>query len=183
MTRPWETVQERLVLDGAPWLRVWEETVRLPSGRTISPFYRYRKSDFCSIFATTERDEVIVEERYRHGPRAVTLDLPAGYIDDGEAPLAAGARELLEETGYEARAWRSLGHCVADGNSGGSTCHILLATGARRVGEPREDDTEEAEILLLSRGEVRDALESSRFLTLAAQATAARGLLATEGPR
>ena len=34
------------------------------------------------------------------------LELPAGRIDPGESALAAGKRELLEETGYTARRWK-----------------------------------------------------------------------------
>ena len=33
------------------------------------------------------------------------LELPAGRIDPGENALAAGKRELLEETGYTAKKW------------------------------------------------------------------------------
>ena len=33
------------------------------------------------------------------------LELPAGRIDPGEDALAAGKRELLEETGYTAKRW------------------------------------------------------------------------------
>ena len=179
MTRPWETIEEKLLVDGAPWLRVWEDTVRLPSGRILHPFYRYRKSDFASVFCVTDEGHVLVQRRYRHGPRVVTFDLPAGYVDDGEAPEAAAARELMEETGFEARHWRALGAFTTDGNAGGSRCHMFLATGARKVAEPREDDTEEAELLILPRAEVRRALDAGGFATLAAAATVARGLLET----
>lgn len=183
MTRPWETVAKRLVLDGAPWLRVWEETVRLPSGRTLAPFYRYRKSDFCCIFAVADDARVLLQRRYRHGPRAVTLDVPAGFVDEGETPLDAAKRELMEETGHEAAAWRALGQPFTDGNSGGGQAHMFLATGARRVGEPREDDTEEAELVHLTEAELRRALDAGGFATLAAVATVSRGLLAWETTR
>lgn len=177
MTRAWDVVASRVVLDGAPWLRVWEETVRLPSGRELKPFYRYQKPDFASVFALTPEGKVLVERRYRHGPRAVTLDLPAGYVDPGEEPLAAAKRELREETGHEAGAWTHLGTYTVDGNSGGSRCHAYLARGARRVAAPVEDDTEEMELLHLAPAEVRAALASGAFATLTPAAVAARALL------
>ena len=179
--RAWETVSSRLVLDGSPWLRVWEERVRLPSGRVIEPFYRYRKNDFASVFATDGEGRVLVERRYRHGPQAFTLDMPAGYIEPGEAPEAAARRELLEETGYEAARWSGLGSVTVDGNSGGARCHLFLARDARRVAEPAEDDTEEAEVLLVEPRELRARLDAGEFLTLVGSSCAARGLLAIEG--
>jgi ADP-ribose pyrophosphatase len=178
MTRPWETVESRLVLDGSPWLRVWAETVRLPSGRILRPFYRYKKSDYVALFVLDETGHVLLQRRYRHGPRAITLDVPAGYIEEGEDALAAAARELREETGCEADTFASLGSFHTDGNGGGSVCHMFLGRGARVVGEPEEDDTEEAEILRMPVADVRAALEEGAFRTLAGAATIARGLLA-----
>lgn len=177
----WEVVDSRLVLDGSPWIRVWEERIRLPSGREITPFFRYEKSDFATIFATDAAGDVIVERRYRHGPRTVTLDLPAGYLEPGEEPLAAAQRELREETGYEASAWHAFGSVHTDGNSGGSRCHFFLATGAKRVSDPAEDDTEESEILLMPPDALRAALDSGAFATMVATACAARGLLHLAG--
>lgn len=182
MTRPWEVLEERLVLDGGRWIRVWEETVRLPSGRTLAPFYRYQKTDFCSIFAQTTDGRIVAARRYRHGPRAVTLDLPAGYIDRGEDALSAAKRELMEETGHEAPGWTPLGVLTTDGNGGGSRCHVFLATGARKLAEPREDDTEESDLLLMTPAELRHALETGAFQTLVGFATASRGLLAMGSP-
>lgn len=165
------------MLDGAPWMRVWAETVRLPSGRLLQPFYRYQKSDFVSMFVLDAEGHVLVARRYRHGPRTVTLDIPAGYIEPGEDPLTAAARELREETGYEADTFNDMGVFTTDGNGGGSRCHMFLARGARRVAQPQEDDTEEAELLLLPIATVREELEQGGFATLAAAATVSRGLL------
>ena len=178
MVEPWETVDSKLVLDGTPWLRVWSETVRLPSGRTLAPFYRYQRPDFATIFALDETNHVLVERRYRHGPRKLTLDVPAGFVEDREEALAAAARELKEETGYEADTWNALGRFTTDGNGAGSTCHVYLARGARKVAEPMKDETEEAEIVRMPIADVRAALEAGEFATLAAAATVSMGLLA-----
>jgi ADP-ribose pyrophosphatase len=180
MPTPWETVGSELVLDGSPWLKVWAESVRLPSGRVIKPFFRYQKPDFATIFALDETGHVIVERRYRHGPRRLTLDVPAGYVEPGEDALAAAARELVEETGYEADTWTALGTFTADGNGGGSLCHVFLARGARKIREPIEDETEQADVLTMAIADVRMELENGGFATLAAAATVARGLLAIQ---
>ena len=48
---------------------------------------------------------VLLERQYRYAAQDYMLELPAGRIDPGEDSLAAGKRELLEETGYTARKW------------------------------------------------------------------------------
>jgi len=48
---------------------------------------------------------VLLERQYRYAAQEYMLELPAGRIDPGEDSLAAGKRELLEETGYTARKW------------------------------------------------------------------------------
>jgi ADP-ribose pyrophosphatase len=47
--------------------------------------------------------------QYRPVVEAYTLELPSGHVDPGETPEAAVRRELVEETGYEARRLELLG--------------------------------------------------------------------------
>jgi ADP-ribose pyrophosphatase len=77
-----------------PWFRVERATER------GEPYYLFHGSDAVIIFAITVDQRVILVRQYRPARGHVTLELPAGGIEKGEAPEAAAIRELREETGY-----------------------------------------------------------------------------------
>ncbi len=60
------------------------------------------------MMAVDKKDRVLLVRQYRLPARAKMWELPAGRIDEGEKPLAAAKRELLEETGYTAKRWKKL---------------------------------------------------------------------------
>ncbi len=62
-----------------------------------------------SILAITSEGQIIVTEEYRHPTGRILLGCPGGYIDPGEDPAEAAKRELLEETGYQARSFTVMG--------------------------------------------------------------------------
>jgi ADP-ribose diphosphatase len=61
---------------------------------------------FC--VAVTDDGDLVFVRQYRHPVRDWTIEVPAGSVADGETPLEAARRELLEETGGVARDWRHL---------------------------------------------------------------------------
>lgn len=76
-------------------------TVELPNGRIA---YRdvIRKSGASVIVPLTDDGHVIMVKQYRKPVEEVSLEIPAGKMDDGEDPAQCAARELKEETGYTA---------------------------------------------------------------------------------
>jgi ADP-ribose pyrophosphatase len=156
--RPWQSTARRELLDGRPWLRVWAEDVQLPQGGTIEGFYTIEMPDYVMVVALTPDEQVVIVRSYKHGPRRVSISLPAGYLETGEAPLLAAQRELLEETGYVAESWSALGSFVNDGNRGSGSGHLFLARNARQVAAPQSGDHEEMQIDLLSLDDLTAAL-------------------------
>jgi ADP-ribose diphosphatase len=55
-----------------------------------------------------EKRRVLLVKQYRLPARQYMWELPAGRVDEGETPLQAARRELVEETGYRARKWAKL---------------------------------------------------------------------------
>jgi ADP-ribose pyrophosphatase len=173
---PWTTRSRERLFDGRPWLTVYGDEVELPDGRTVAGFYSIDMPDHAIIVALTGDQQVVVELNYKHGPRQVCVNLPAGYLEPGEDPLEAAKRELLEETGYVAEDWSFLGAFAEDGNRGCGRAHIYLATGARRVAEPASGDLEEMVIELMTLPELFEA--SRRGETPVLGIVAALGLAA-----
>lgn len=173
---PWEVVGRREVYACPPWISLELQQVRLPDGRLVDDYHRIVLPDYSVMFIETDDGRIVVERQYKHGVGAVTLTLPGGLVAAGEDPLVGAQRELLEETGYVAEDWRSLGSYVQNSNYAGSRGHLYAAKRARRVCEPQSGDLENIEILLMTRADLlaavrRNEIQVTSFVAAIALAT------------
>jgi ADP-ribose pyrophosphatase len=90
------------------------------------PYYSLRTHPFAvAILATTPSGEFLLIEEYRHPTKQILLSCPCGYIDANENPTEAACRELLEETGYQAKSFAIMGRAFPySGFSGQKTIYI-----------------------------------------------------------
>lgn len=106
------------------------------------------------IAALTDKQEVIFVTQPRPMIGGETIEFPAGLMDiDGEDILECAARELLEETGYEAKELRLLlggarGLTVSAGITD-ERLYLVFATGATKVAEPLTNEGTEPIVLPL----------------------------------
>jgi ADP-ribose diphosphatase len=177
--KPWKVLRRRVLLDGSPWLRVWSEDVRLPSGRVIDGFYKVEMPDYVVVVPVHDQG-VVVLRTYKHGPGGTGIQLPAGYIETGEDALTSAKRELLEETGYSSGEWSCLGDFTNDGNRGSGTGHFFLARNVFKVADPVDDEMEESIVETMPMDALVDAMRKGDVLVLSV--AAAIGLVAAMPP-
>ena len=176
--KSWKTLSRTPVLRRGKFLALEDHDVELPDGRVIEGWPWLVMPDYVNVMAETPDGEFVCfrQTKYAIGD-GTSLAPVGGYIEPGESPGAAARRELLEETGYGADEWISLGSYVADGNRGGGTAHLFLARGARKKAAPGSDDLEDQELRLLSKSELEHALAAGEFKVLAWCANVALTLL------
>lgn len=163
------------------FLAVESHTVAFPDGRVVEEWGWVITPDFVNVVAVSEEGRFLCFRQPKYAVAGLSLAVTGGYIEPGEDPLTAAQRELLEETGYVAPRWRSLGSYAVDGNRGAGTAHFFLATGARWQQPIDADDLEAQEFLLLARTEVEAALLAGEFKVLPWAANVALALLWLDG--
>ncbi len=159
----WKVLNKTTVFEAPPFVRVSKQQIALPDGRQIDDFYQIHLRPFAIVVPVLEDGRVLTIRQYKHGPGRVCLSFPGGFVDPGESAQEGAARELLEETGYQAQSWVSLGAYVDNGNQLGCQGHYFLATGCRQVQEPDGQDLEEMVQELHSMDTLDDTLWAGDF--------------------
>jgi ADP-ribose pyrophosphatase len=135
-------------------------------------FYVIEAPDWVNVIPLTDDGRVVLIELYRHGTGEISLEIPGGMIDPDESAADAAARELLEETGYEAREVLLLGRTRPNPAIQDNRLHAFLARGVRRRCGPSNAGTEQTVVRLfaldripslISEGKITHALVVTAF--------------------
>jgi len=130
------------------YLRVHREEVVTGKGARIADYHVIESPPWAGVVCVTENAELVLVRQYRHGRRGTSLELPAGIIEPGEAPSAAAARELLEETGYRAKSTEFLWETYPEPARHRQTAHFYFIT-ANNVPEGLDlEPSEDVEVVL-----------------------------------
>lgn len=167
---PFKSLNSEIVYPGRAFT-IRRDTLRLPDGRET----RLDIVDHVGsvvILPIDDQGNLLFVRQYRHAARQDLLELPAGTLDEGEAPETCARRELREETGMAAGQLAYLGGFFLAPGYSTEYMHVYLATDLRP--DPLEADADEfltvesiplAESLAMARrGEMPDAKSLAALL-------------------
>ena len=146
--QPWKILETKYL---HPNIR--EDKCQLPNEQIINS-HLLEYDDELIVFALTKKKEVLLIKQYRHGVQDVILELPGGSVDDGENPLEAAKRELIEETGYASDTFIEVGCASPNPAIYINKIYSFLAMDVEKIGEQSTYDAESIEVLLLPLDEV-----------------------------
>lgn len=143
------------------------DTLRNPRTDEIFKRLVLETPDWVNVVALTRDRRLVVVRQYRFGSGSVTIEIPGGMVDAGEAHGAAARRELREETGYTAARWTYLGSVEPNPAFHTNQCHHWLAEDASLTHAQGQDTGEDIMIetleldqarAMIARGEIRHSL-------------------------
>jgi 8-oxo-dGTP pyrophosphatase MutT (NUDIX family) len=163
MIQPWP-VQCSKFLGNFRVFNLHAETKTSPLDGRAHEFIVLQCPDWVNVVAVTPDEQVILVEQFRHGSKTIELEIPGGVMDAADAsPVAAGLRELQEETGYGGEHARIIGRVYPNPAIMTNTCHTVLVENCVRRFETRFDQCEDLRTHLVPVAEIPALVAAGRI--------------------
>ena len=162
MIKPWPCIRSQ----SGPSFRVFSvrtDTAISPRTGMTHDFYIIESRDWINVIPLTADHQVVMIRQYRHGSREITLEIPGGLLDPGDTPEKAAARELLEETGYQAEEYTEIGVSNPNPAIFNNHCYTYVARNVKKVSDPRLDQAEDIEAVLIPLSEIPELIRKGKI--------------------
>ena len=180
MMSPW-LVEKRREMFRGKLFRCEEVESSSASAKKTGIFEVLHFAHWVNVIALTPEKNMILVRQWRHGNSLFTLEFPGGAVDRGEHSFETAAqRELLEETGYQARSIHLLGEVLPNPAFMTNKCTTFLALDCLRVADLALDPMEEIEVIEKPLHTLKELIQTPEMSH--ALIVAAAGLLMVKRP-
>lgn len=159
---PWTLIVKKPIFN-CPIFQVLEKKYVHPLDHRSGNFYVMDLADWVQVIALTPNNKLILVQQFRFGTEMLSLETPGGLIDKGEDPLAAGLRELHEETGYISENARLLTLIYPNPAIQNNRLHIIVAENCQKIDGQQLDPNEEITCSMASLAECLNKIRSGEI--------------------
>jgi ADP-ribose pyrophosphatase len=155
--RDWNRIDSEELADYEVF-SVLRHTARSPRTGEVHRFHVLDVPHCVIAIPVTDDGRVVMVEQFRHAVQRVSLEFPAGVMEDGEDAVEAAQRELEEETGYCAGSAELLAEFDPDPAIQSNAVCVVFARSCTANGQRHQDSGEDVQVRLVDPGEVSELI-------------------------
>lgn len=158
---PWEVLHSEPALQ-TKWFKIRKQHMRMPTGVELD-YFVHEGDDSVICVCVNEQGQILVEKQFRVPVQKISVDYPAGKIDNTDtSPEAAIVRELKEEAGLTPVSIRLIGTVDKDPGFSSSRLSVFLVQGVRES-ESGQEVTESIVTSFVSPAKIIEMIESGEM--------------------
>lgn len=157
MNKAEKTIKKETIYNGKV-INLTKDEVLCPNGQVSLREIVHHRGGVAILFKVD--DKFIFEKQFRYALNEEIIEIPAGKLEEGEQPLEAAKRELLEETGYRPLEMIHLGDSYPTPGYSSEVIHLYYCPKA--IKEERHLDSDECiELIYLSLDEIEKMMKDN----------------------
>lgn len=175
MEKEYKKVRQELAYKGHI-IDVYKDIVELPNGKQVE-WDLVKHKGASAVVAVDQDGKIIMVRQYRNSLERMSLEIPAGGINEGEEPKMSALRELEEEAGQKAGKIEHLVDAITAIGFCNEVVYIYLATELVETEQHLDEDefvqierySVEELIDMIIEGKIKDAKTIAGVLTYKAK--------------
>ena len=125
------------------YMTVRKDVCVTKAGAVIDPYFVLEFPNWVQVVAFDANNRVLITRQYRHGIQKVIYGLPTGFTESSDkSALESARRELIEETGYDAKKFVKVPKIYPNPAVQNNQVHTFAGFDIKKIKEPDFDPSE-----------------------------------------